>query len=300
MRRMNRLLPGPVAVGGVGGSGTRVGAQLMQALGVYIGGDLNGALDNLWFTLLFKRPRWYSELEGKAREEQVRQALTIFEKAMTRGLHGELSGPEKRFIKRAARDRPPLPRDATGYPRPGSLLSSCAPEDGYVGWGWKEPNTHIFLRQLCAYFPELRYVHVIRNGLDMAFSGNQQQLKNWGSFAGITPPGSSRDLPRASLSFWVWANRKAIADARALLGGRFHLVLLEELCADPRRHTAELARFLGAPSNGELEELAGLVESPPTLGRFREQDLSALDPRDVEAVGELGFDTGEGPPERRA
>ncbi len=45
----------PVAIGGVGGSGTRVVAQLLMKLGFYIGSDLNKANDNLWFVLLFNR-----------------------------------------------------------------------------------------------------------------------------------------------------------------------------------------------------------------------------------------------------
>ena len=45
----------PVAIGGIGGSGTRVVVEILQDLGYYVGDDLNPALDNLLFTLLFKR-----------------------------------------------------------------------------------------------------------------------------------------------------------------------------------------------------------------------------------------------------
>ena len=51
-------VPGPVVVGGVGGSGTRVVEQMLRQLGVYTGADLNSAGDNRWFTLLCKLPRW--------------------------------------------------------------------------------------------------------------------------------------------------------------------------------------------------------------------------------------------------
>ena len=44
----------PVAIGGVGGSGTRLIANCLEELNYYIGSDLNKAKDNLWFTLLFK------------------------------------------------------------------------------------------------------------------------------------------------------------------------------------------------------------------------------------------------------
>jgi hypothetical protein len=52
---MTSVRPHLVAIGGVGGSGTRVGAALPRELGYYTGDDLNESLDNLWFTLLFKR-----------------------------------------------------------------------------------------------------------------------------------------------------------------------------------------------------------------------------------------------------
>ena len=45
----------PVAVGGIGGSGTRLIAQLLSALDYDMGSDFNDSLDDLGFTALFKR-----------------------------------------------------------------------------------------------------------------------------------------------------------------------------------------------------------------------------------------------------
>ncbi len=47
--------PPPVVIGGVGGSGTRLIAQILKDLGYFMGNDLNEANDNLLFPLLFKR-----------------------------------------------------------------------------------------------------------------------------------------------------------------------------------------------------------------------------------------------------
>jgi len=58
-------------------------------------------------------------------------------------------------------------------------------QDQYKGWGWKEPNTHIYLEFLSKYFSDLKYIFVIRHGLDMAFSKNQAQLYNWGNLLGV-------------------------------------------------------------------------------------------------------------------
>ena len=56
----------PVVVGGVGGSGTRVVAQLLIELGFDMGSDLNESLDDLGFTALFKRRNlWPLERNGE-------------------------------------------------------------------------------------------------------------------------------------------------------------------------------------------------------------------------------------------
>lgn len=58
--RLNDCL---VAVGGIGGSGTRLVIQIIEALGFYIGADLNKARDNLLFTLLFRRKNIFLDSE---------------------------------------------------------------------------------------------------------------------------------------------------------------------------------------------------------------------------------------------
>lgn len=70
----------PVAIGGVGGSGTRLIAEMLAKLGFYIGDDLNKANDNLWFTLLFKRAGLLALDENR---EQLDRAMRIFLSAMT-------------------------------------------------------------------------------------------------------------------------------------------------------------------------------------------------------------------------
>jgi hypothetical protein len=45
----------PIAIGGMGGSGTRLVALIFEELDFYLGNELNKAKDNLFFNLLFKR-----------------------------------------------------------------------------------------------------------------------------------------------------------------------------------------------------------------------------------------------------
>jgi hypothetical protein len=270
-----------VAVGGVGGSGTRVVAQVLGALGLHLGEDLNEALDNLWFTLLFKHREildfpperfaryhglFVAAMQGDPQQlpdaDRLRQELLGFERA---GLHG-------RSWLKARWDSLMSPRTVAGA----------------VGWGWKEPNTHMVLEPLLALQPELRYVHVMRNGLDMAFSANQNQLRLWGPRA----LGRRFDTsPRASLAFWRWAHERVFALA-ARHPRRVLVLDFDRLCRAPAEELSRLTRSLGLPTDPtRCLELARLVRTPATVGRFRSADPQLLDQEDVRYVAGLGFET---------
>ncbi len=68
---------GPVAIGGVGGSGTRLVADIVSQCGFYLGSSLNGNLDNLWFTFLLKRPYWFTNFPS---DDEIVKALRLFER----------------------------------------------------------------------------------------------------------------------------------------------------------------------------------------------------------------------------
>ena len=67
-----------IAIGGLGGSGTRAVAEVFKQTGIYMGDDLNRANDNLLFTRLFKNPDWYKT----ATEKNIQERLEIFERYM--------------------------------------------------------------------------------------------------------------------------------------------------------------------------------------------------------------------------
>jgi hypothetical protein len=45
---------------------------------------------------------------------------------------------------------------------------------------WKEPDSHIILLHMMVHKNQIKYLHVMRGGLDMTFSANQQLLLLWG------------------------------------------------------------------------------------------------------------------------
>jgi hypothetical protein len=265
---------GPVAVGGVGGSGTRVIASMVQSLGYRVGTNLTPAKDDLIFTVLFKRPDFYQDVRGLVPADhplaQVSAGVFVRVRTGHRGLRSEvlpmvrasLSLPVNdgqhglkrvglRTLRRTRRLRQ-LRKvfDATDSFSPGP-------------WTWKEPNTLIYLPTLYAVIPDLSYIHVVRNGLAMAMSANDFQLSNWGLLFGVADDG--RDPQLRQLVYWARANL-AVAD---FLAGqpRSLIVSHERTVLEPESVAEEIAAFLGRPFTDATRDVIAGVRRPTDFDR---------------------------------
>jgi len=266
----------PVAVGGVGGSGTRLIAQILMELGYYIGSDLNRANDNLWFTFLFRRKDALSITDTCFEE-----ILAIFVEAMERK-----TGFTESQIKL-------INNIDEGFPvnwlkdRAESLLSTRHKATEEIAWGWKAPNTHIFVDRLFEMLPKMKYIHVIRNGLDVAYSKNQNQLRLWGKE--FLPQGY-QVTPYYSLKFWCQVHRR-ILDIGKQYDSRFLMLNFDQLCLNPKQGINNLLDFLEVNSEHlPIEKLLDLVKAPESIGRYKQLGLGEFDVQDIAFVQQLGFD----------
>lgn len=275
--------PAPVVIGGVGGSGTRLIARCLQELGWRLGEDLNRSLDNMWFTLLFKRPEVLTCGDHEFRQlAEVLTAATLNPSMTARLLIRQLN--RLRLL-----DRPNVLRD--WLRRASHRLNKRKVDiDQGATWGWKEPNSHIFLDRLVTQFPGMKYIHVVRNGLDMAHSRNDNQLKLWGA----SLLGESCDVsPRNLLKYWCAVQRRAERH-RELLQDRFLMLNFDDFCMNPNHGIRRLTAFLGFDrAQTTLEKLRVHIRPPRSIGRFKEHGCDLFNPEDVAYVRELGFDTVE-------
>jgi hypothetical protein len=277
----------PIVIGALGGSGTRVPAQALIDSGAHLGRELNRARDNLVFTALFRRPRWVA----RAGDAAMRRQLDTFVRYMRGGRYGPadyarlaaavvVHDPERDLGESAGRVW------AAVATRPGAEAAR-APV-----WGWKEPNSHVFLPQLIDRFGGLRYVYMVRHGLDMAYSRNRTQLRLWGHRFGVPVPAGSDPAAeaRAQLDFWIAATRRAL-ELGSLLGGRFIVVRYEDLCDHPERELGRVLELAGLDVGAErLSRLAAEVRRPDAAGRWRERGTGHFSAAQLAAVESLGFD----------
>jgi hypothetical protein len=281
---------GPVVVGGLGGSGTRAIAEAFARAGIFMGSQLNPSHDHLCFTLLCKRPRWLPErLLGPRPSTEIIEALDVMERLMT---GRPLDRAQLRILADAAADMASWGHDADGAMRGSAgfriaadAIDSTPPAPGW--WGWKEPNSHLVLPELVAAFPDLRYVHVLRHPLDMAFAANVNQLVTWGPSFGIRAE-SDREVARANsqLAWWLASTAMALETGRNL-GRRFAVLRFEDFCRDPAGLLTDTLKEL------EIDLGAGAavehVKPPASTGRWRDHPWTELDPELLERARGLGY-----------
>lgn len=240
----------PVLIGASGGSGTRVLRDALAAAGFYMGYDTLGTGDSVELADFFDR--------------QIAPVL-----AATHRVDYELDQ-----VPPALRSRVQLDLEAT-------LASYLQHHTGGGGaWGLKGPRTLFMLPFFHEQLPDFAFVQMIRDGRDMALSGNQGQLRRYHEpLHGETLP---PDLAVPAARLWAKANLEAADWCRHHIAGRHWVLRYEDLCRDPRATLRALFDFLGASFAPDLlERLAGGVKPSAGIGRWRQ-----LDPVKARAITE--------------
>lgn len=248
--------PAPVVIGATGGSGTRVVARLAERAGFYLGSYLNEASDALAF-----RPfhdRWINPFLSAKQSWATGPARTG---RRDRGEHA----PSEKLAKRMSQDFYAAVEQHVGS----SLIQKGA------HWGWKAPRSIYLLPFLHGRYPGLQFIHVLRDGRDMAFSKNQNQLHKHGFAVLSWRERWFHSQPFRSILLWDRVNLRAAEYGDMHLGKNYLPVRFEDLCERPVETTQCILRFLGA--NLDPEAIARAEIFPPaSLGRWRMEAVGLI------------------------
>jgi hypothetical protein len=235
----------PVLIGAVGGSGTRAFSKVLRKAGVYMG-DADPQEDAVAFSLFYRR------------------FLADYLRNGDRFPDGSAAEAEEGFAA-AVRDH----------------LEQLEPSDAQ--WGAKNPRTMLMLAFWHQRFPRLRFIHVVRNGLDMAYSGNRIQLRRFGEY--LLEGGDERPELERLILYWARANLRAADYGESSLGDRYLCIRHEDLCLEPDPTVRRILDFVGVEDPARLRAAVGEVSRPPTMGRWRDQPVD-----EVARLVELGAD----------
>jgi hypothetical protein len=250
------LMKGPYIIGATGGSGTRVAARIIRHGGVCLGTNLNLSEDAMDFGVF--SDRWINRFV----KADIEQRTKVLEREMKKDLESVL---EKHLGIEVRRD----------HLRP---------------WGWKEPRSIYLLPFWRRQFPSLKFLHIIRDGRDMAFSSNQQQLTKHGR---VLLDWRERLMSRPSRSMLLWSriNTMAADYASQHLAGQYLPVRFEDLCAEPVREILRIFEFFEL--TGDAAAIARREVAPPvSLGRWRARHpeiVSGLQRMGEQALKRFGY-----------
>ena len=142
-------------------------------------------------------------------------------------------------------------------------------------WGWKAPLSQLYINPLADFFPKMKYIQVIRSGLDMAFSENVNQLRIWGHLFDVEYNTNDKKIPSKLLKYWYHSNKNAIETGREKLGKRFLAIKFEDFCKYPEKEVPKLIDFLELKvKKNMIEEAISLPKIPKSHDRYKLYDYT--------------------------
>jgi hypothetical protein len=231
----------PTIVGGNGHSGTRIFAEILLESDVYMG------IPGLSY-------------DRKSKDLNIRGLMNRWMKDYLLGLDAEQSREMRRAFERRLR-----------------LLIPFRSRQ----WGFKNPRSMFLLPFYHQMFPDLRFIHVIRDGRDMCFGNPFVETPTYWSFVSDEEMSSLGKAERM-MRFWGESNRRVKSYGETNLGDRYLRIRFEDLCNNPEPETKRIVEFIGRPLD-TVPALARLVQKPKSIGRWQTYDAG-----DVDKVIEIG------------
>jgi hypothetical protein len=223
----------PLVIGATGGSGTRVVTRIVRRAGFFMGTHVNASEDALSFPPIYDR--WINLCwQGSLPEAQEREMTYEFQQCLADHL---ASMPDK--------TRP---------------------------WGFKNPRTIYLLPFLHRQFPDMKFIHLVRDGRDMALSKNQNQLQKHGH-AILGDEFAERSEPIRSIALWSRVNNQAAALGGQNLRDNYLLVRFEDLCTRSEQTVQRILDFVGYTNAELIGEAVAEISPPESLGRWKKQDV---------------------------
>lgn len=236
----------PVVLMGRGHSGTRVLSWLCAHLGVQLGSSpahVQGDPDDLTFT---------NQIKTMARHNLDVTSMDAVRPA------------ELRRFQRAV---------AAYYDRMGR-------PDG--PWGWKFPETYLIAPYVARTFPDARYLHLVRDGRDVAFkthlTDDPRHRLGRAVLARCGATGEPHHLQAAAS--WAWQVDRFDAFRPELPAAQVLDMRFQDICRSPMEWAERLAEFLELPMTPACRDYAAHGIDERKVAQYRNEDPALV--REVE------------------
>ena len=156
-------------------------------------------------------------------------------------------------------------------------------------WGWKFPETYLIAPYVARTFPLARYLHLVRDGRDLAFKSHLTDNPRHRVGRAVLRACNARGLPdhlRAAAS-WAYQVDRFDAFRSELPPSDVFDIRFEDLCTAPRQTAERLSAFLGVPMTDACREYAETGIDTLKVAQYREQDARLVDDVERRIAGTL-------------
>lgn len=151
-------------------------------------------------------------------------------------------------------------------------------------WGWKFPETYLIASYIATTFPQALYLHLVRDGRDIAFKEHLTDDPTRPLGKKILSLEKSLRLPHHLQSAQSWAFQVNQFDRfrQQLPPNRVMDVRFEDLCQDPHKTMNQVCQFLNISMTPQCEHYLQTHIQTDKVGQYREND-----PQQVKEVEQL-------------
>lgn len=273
----------PIVVVGMHRSGTRLLVEILGRLGVFMGADRQADAESVTFMLLNEQ---ILQQCGAFWSEPMAAHFLLAEPAAAERL---ADGASEALAARLAQYAGP-----TQWQRGGGELPA---------FGWKDPRNTFTLPVWRRIFPELRAIHIVRHGVDVAASLARRHAQALRAATGqAVPPAltvirdhalgilsSRRGWTLAeALTMWEQYVEKARGES-AELGERALEIRFEELLTEPDRVLPAIAKFCRTALPASHAQLLDGLETGRAFAFRRDPELAAFAASVREVLARHGY-----------
>ena len=165
---------------------------------------------------------------------------------------------------------------------------------GERGWGWKWPETYLIAPYVYATFPHGRYIHMVRDGRDIAFKHHSTDDASRKLGRTVLAHLGMNDAPRylqnaVSWEFQVNAYRTF---AQVIPAEQRFEMTYEQFCSDPQGMMQRIADFLHLPMTDACRAYIDTTLTAGQIAQYRDADpaqLEAVEARIGPTLRSLGY-----------
>jgi len=236
---MSNYFQAPIVIGATPGSGTHAIAHICHRLGYFMGSNLDTAFDSLDFNSFYYK--WIgtglSKNIGNLSDENAQQMYHDFQESVNK--------------HRA------------------NIPTVEAP------WGWQNSHTIYMVPFIRVFYPEMKFIHVIRDGRDIAFNKSQKQIIQYAQIF-LGDNWKSLSLPSIAMLMWEATNLTIASYCENYMAKNYIRIRFEDLCENPHGITKRLLNFLNTKEINTSSLLRG-IKVPADIGKWHNYPLDFVE-----------------------